>query len=326
MSDPLPIEIGTFQGTCLGPALANVVGNDLTCHIPSDIDGFRITCVRYADDIQLGITGQRVRVDEMKNSLEKVLKVMTTWFQQNGMKVNASKTELLLCGDSRQLKNMVQPIRVQFMDKEIGSKNLVKNLGVYMDSNLSWSHHVKCISDRCFGILVALYHVRHILPKEILPRIIDSLVFSHLRYCVQVYGGANSQSKDCIQKVLNFAARVISGRRKFDHISDVLRELEWLNAQQFIDYSDLCMLKRLLDMGQTSPLAANLQFNRDVVQRETRQSGCLAMMRPRTNHGRRNFIYRASLLYNNLVVPLGNCPEMSYGVFKKHVKRAVRGN
>ena len=115
--------------------------------------------------------------------------------------------------------------------------------------------------------------------------------------------------------IYNFAARVISGRRKFDHISDVLLELEWLNAQQFIDYSDLCMLKRLLDMGQTSPLAANLQFNRDVLQRETRQSGCLAMMRPRTNHGRRNFIYRASLLYNNLFVSLGNFPEMSYMVF-----------
>ena len=33
-----------------------------------------------------------------------------------------------------------------------------------------------------------------------------------------------------LQKLLNFGARVISGRRKYDHISDVLKDLEWLTA------------------------------------------------------------------------------------------------
>ena len=50
LSDPLPITIGAFQGTCLGPLLFNIASNDISCHVPFEEDGFRITIVRYADD------------------------------------------------------------------------------------------------------------------------------------------------------------------------------------------------------------------------------------------------------------------------------------
>ena len=65
-----------------------------------------------------------------------------------------------------------------------------------------------------------------------LPLIIDALVFSHVRYCAQVYASANRTTILRLQKVFKFAARVISGRRKFDHISDVLLQLDWLNVEQ----------------------------------------------------------------------------------------------
>ena len=63
--------------------------------------------------------------------------------------------------------------------------------------------------------------------------IITTLVFSYVRYCAQVYAGTNRTVLFKLQKVFNFAARVISGRIKFDHISDVLQQLGWLNVEQF---------------------------------------------------------------------------------------------
>ena len=50
LSEPLPITIGTFQGTCLGPLLYKITSNDISCLIPTELDGFKITTVRYADD------------------------------------------------------------------------------------------------------------------------------------------------------------------------------------------------------------------------------------------------------------------------------------
>ena len=82
LSKSLPIQIGCFQGTCLGPLLYNIVSNDLSCHIPSEINGFRITTVRNADDTQLAISGPRSRLAEMELCLEQILDIVCTWLWQ----------------------------------------------------------------------------------------------------------------------------------------------------------------------------------------------------------------------------------------------------
>ena len=48
-----------------------------------------------------------------------------------------------------------------------------------------------------------------------------------------------------LQKFLNFALRVISGRRKFDHISDVRGELGWPTARQLYEYHSLFFLHKI---------------------------------------------------------------------------------
>ena len=177
LSRPQNIAIGTFQGSCLGPLLFNIASNDLTCHIPSNINGFRVTVARYADDTQIAITGPRCRLTEMQTSLESVLDTVCTWFLQNGMMVNAGKTELLLCEDRRQLSQISDPPTVKFMDDSLHYFKGVKNLGVIMDPVLSWDIHIKHVTDRCTGILVALQNAKHLLPADVLPLIIDALVF-----------------------------------------------------------------------------------------------------------------------------------------------------
>ena len=44
---------------------------------------------------------------------------------------------------------------------------------------------------------------------------------------------------------------MVSGRRKFDHISDVLRDLEWLTARNLHVFHALTLLKRMLLKGLT---------------------------------------------------------------------------
>ena len=128
----------------------------------------RVTVARYADDTQIAITGPRCRLTEMQTSLESVLDTVCTWFLQNGMMVNAGKTELLLCGDRRQLSQISDPPTVKFMDDSLHYSKSVKNLGVIMDPGLSWGIHIKHVTDRCTGILVALQNAKHLLPADVL--------------------------------------------------------------------------------------------------------------------------------------------------------------
>ena len=67
-------------------------------------------------------------------------------------------------------------------------------------------------------------------------RITDSLAMSDVRYCLQVDGSACQSVLSDIQKIVHFAARVLSGRRKYDHISDALQHLNWLNEPQLVAY------------------------------------------------------------------------------------------
>ena len=325
LSSPRHIGIGTFQGSCLGPLLFNVASNDLTCHIPSSIDGYRVTIARYADDTQIAITGPRDRLAGMRHSLETVLDVMCTWFLQHGMLINAAKTELLLCGDRRQLCQIKEAPAITFMGHTLSSSNRVKNLGVIMDSTLSWEKHVDHIIGLCFGILIGLQNAKYSLPRGLLPRIIDSLVFSHIRYCAQVYGSANQTTIGKLQKVFNFSARIISGRCKSDHISDVLKSLNWFNARQQIEFSDICLLHRVLRDGEPEALRTQLSYNRDNMTRTTRHSNHLTLPRPRTNHGKRAFMYRAVSLYNQHVIGNG-IENLSVPALKKRVSKIFTAN
>ena len=151
-----------------------------------------------------------------------------------------------------------------FLGEQVTSTNLVKNLGVVMDQHLTWEYHVQHILNRCFGILIGLLNAKHVIPQEVLPTLIDSLVMSHVRYCVQVYGSAGTTVTGKIQAVFNFAARVISGRRKFHHILDVLSELNWLNAEQFVHFNDLCLFHKMLSLRTPDVLSSRYYFNHDV--------------------------------------------------------------
>ena len=134
-------------------------------------------------------------------------------------------------------------------------------------------------------------------------------------------------------KVLNFAARIISNRQKYDHITDVLHKLEWLNARQFIEYFDLCMLYSMVSTGQPHLLASQFKFNRDVRERSTRQSNEIHLARPRTNHKKRTFVYPASALVNSYDIKNSNSLtsnsvhsriQSTRGCFKQWAKSAVR--
>ena len=307
LSEPRIIDIGTFQGSCLGPLLFNIVSNNISCYIPSSISGFRTFSVRYADDTQVAITGPRSRLPEMKLALESLLDELSTWFSQHGMMVNASKTELLVCGDRRQLAQITDPPQVDFMGQTLTPTNAAKNLGVVMDSELSWEPHINSTIKRCFGILIGLMHIRHIIPSNVLPKIIDALVFSHLRYAASVYGSASRSQIVKLQKVINFSAKVVSGRRKYDHVSDVISDLSWLRAQDIVKYFDLSLIHGIISYGKPDVLRSWIRHNHEHVTRNTRQSYHLTLPSVKNNHGKRRFMYRAAELYNRLAIGNGHC-------------------
>ena len=123
--------------------------------------------------------------------------------------------------------------------------------------------------------------------------------------------------------MFNFSARVISGRRKFDHISDVLDELEWLRAPDFLAHVDLSLIHGIITSGEPHALRSHLSFNHEHMRRDTRQSHLLALARVKNRHGKRRFVYRAACSYNQLALRNGYA-GLSVPLFKAKMKGLLR--
>ena len=113
---------------------------------------------------------------------------------------------------------------------------------------------------------------------------------------------------------------VISGRRKFDHISDILIDLAWLPASDMITYFDLSLLHGILTYGKPDVLRSWLSYNHEHVRRKTRHSRCLALPRAKNNHGKRRFVYRAAQMYNQMAIRHSSLPMP---LFKTRIRDAM---
>ena len=94
-------------------------------------------------------------------------------------------------------------------------------------------------------------------------------------------------------KVINFALRVVTGRRKFDHISDVLEELGWPSptARQLHKQHSLRLLHKILVTGEPQALASQIRANPSLRASSIRQDADLALPRVRTESGKRYLLY-----------------------------------
>ena len=103
-----------------------------------------------------------------------------------------------------------------------------------------------------------------------------------------------------LQRLINFGARVVSGRRKYEHISDVLKQLQWLSAENMWRLQSVTLLKRMLETGQPESLCSGIVSRGSVHGRDTRQSDQLDLPAIRTESGRRRFLYTTVSLFNAL--------------------------
>ena len=66
-------------------------------------------------------------------------------------------------------------------------------------------------------------HLKYSFHKQSLTIIINSLVFSKLFYCSCIWSNTCQTNLKMLQTVQYFACHIVSGRRKYDHVSPALK-------------------------------------------------------------------------------------------------------
>ena len=145
-SKSLPITTGVYQGGSLSCLLFAIFANDMCLHVPSEV-----SIVQFADDTKILVTGKKANLSGLVSIMENALSNLFAWFCTNDMKVNASKSQLIVFGTRQMLKD-VPPVSVRFAGTTVNESSTVKNLGVVMDRNLTFRNHVKPCCLQMYGI------------------------------------------------------------------------------------------------------------------------------------------------------------------------------
>ena len=245
VSDREKLKYGVPQGSCLDPILflvyASTLFNVIQIHL-SNAHG-------YADDHQIYLSFKPVNQksqEEALHAIQNCVNDVRKWMLVNKLKINDSKTEFLIIGSKHQL-NKITIDSIKIGDSEIKPVTSVKNLGVLIDNNLSMENHITKTCSIAFYHIYNIKHIRKYLNRNLTEKIVHVLITSQLDYCNSLlFGLSNSQLKK-LQNVQNAAARIITGTRKYDHITPVLRELHWLPVKERIDFKILLLTFKALN-------------------------------------------------------------------------------
>ena len=127
---------------------------------------------------------------------------------------------------------------LQLGSDSIVARDHVHLLGVMLSSDLSFDQHVSVVSASSFYWLRQLQRSRRSRDTESVATLVHSFIASHIDYCNAVLAGAPKATTNKLQRVLNAAARVVSGTHKFDRgLSRLLHtELHWLDVPERVMY------------------------------------------------------------------------------------------
>ena len=174
--------------------------------------------------------------------------------------LNPSKSEAITFFQprSKPLQTLAESVKsISVAGSPIKLQTSIKNLGVYLDSRLSFDKQVSETCKASYFHIRALRHIRSSLTVEAAKTVataivgsrLDLLQFSSRRHiCLKTYPR--------LQLVQNTLARVVAQKSRFDHITPVLSELHWLPVRHRINFKIAAITHTVLQTQQPSYLAA----------------------------------------------------------------------
>ncbi len=209
----------------------------------------------YADDTQLYIS---TRPDETSklSKLTECVKNIKDWMTNNFLLLNTDKKEILLIGPKNSTQNILyHNLQLDDTSSTTVTSSTVKNLGVILDSNLSFENHISYVTKTAFFHLRKIAKLRNMLTISDAEKLVHTFMTSRLDYCNALLGGCPASSINKLQIVQNAAARVFTRSRKYDHITPILQSLHWLPIKFRISYKILLLINDLAPAYLTNLLS-----------------------------------------------------------------------
>jgi len=137
-------------------------------------------------------------------------------------------------GSYQQLKQ-VDIDDIPILSMQVKVAETARDLGVVLDSQLSLSSHVAALCRAGF------FHLRQLRPAvrsvttTAAKTAVQAFICCRLDYCNSMLYGMSDGLLRKVQSIQSAAARLVTGARRCDHITPVLRQPHWLHVRQRVE-------------------------------------------------------------------------------------------
>ena len=252
-------------------------------------------------------------------NLTKELKACTdnikTWMTENQLKLNDDKTEALLFPFSSSLKPSTGPLpdSITLCSHNIPFSDSARNLGFILDSKLSMKKHIIKICQTAYFELKRISSIRRFLTEDATKTLVTSYILSRLDCCNCLLMGTPNSVIQPLQKIQNFAARLVLLAPRHHHATPLLEKLHWLPISERIKYKVACMCFGAINGSGPAYLSELLHVY--TPSRTLRSSSDTRMLEiqqyKRKTHGFHTFSCFGPHIWNSLPQDLRHCATLS---------------
>jgi hypothetical protein len=301
-SDTVPVVSGVPQGSVLGPLLFLLFINDLPDSVTSRVRLFADDCILYRE----------IRTPEDSRILQEDLDRLVEWEQTWGMDFHPDKCVTLRMTRSRTPYLREYTLKGQTLTTE----TVARYLGVDIQENLSWDHHINRVVKKANSTLGFLKRNLKIKNQKTKASAYFSIVRPTLEYCCTVWSPYTQDQIHRIEMTQRRAARYATNRyRNTSSVTSMLQDLQWETLEHRRSKMQLVMMYKivngLVDISASDYLTPP--------SRSTRSSHSLKYRQIQTSsdYYKYSFFPRTILSWNSLPASIAEAPDLN--TFKREL-------
>ena len=289
ISESKECPMGLPQGGVLPPILFSFLFSSIS---EIDTNGKMII---FADDVQMLYECDVSSEANIERIVEVDMKKITDYLRGSvQMMINSSKTVISRYGRKQTIeRSNITDIMIN--GERIEVRKGARNLGLYLDSSLTFKPHFDDVARSCTRLLYHMKAVKQYVDVKSMSVLVNAYVVPKIRLFLPITETASEKHLKVLQRVANHSIRVIHNLRKFDRLNAHRNLYCWGDIMRFKSMCFTIMAKKM-EVGILSENLNGLLIKTSHNRTRRQMYTCQTF---RTNHGHRTIKYRATNFLND---------------------------